>query len=217
MSHKVHPKAFRIKGVQDWHSRGFYEKKFSSYLEEDFKIREFLKEKIGKLGLAKIDIERFPSKIKLIIHTSRPGLIIGRRGERIQDLRRQISQKVLKKTDGEKKLLKIEIKEIKNPWVNPYLVAQKMAQEIEKRTPYRRVLKRNLSRVMSQKEVKGVRLQVAGRLNGIDIARTEWLSEGLMPRQTLRADIDYAATEAFCTYGVVGIKVWIYKGEKFDT
>lgn len=200
----------------DWHSRGFYEKDFSSYLEEDFKIREFLNEELGEFGLARIDIERYPGKMNVVIHTSRPGLVIGRGGERIKEVRKKMENKVLEKAKGEKKVLNLEVKEIKNPWKNATLVAKKIAEEIERRTPYRRVLKRNLSKTMSQKGVKGAKLQVAGRLNGISIARTEWLSEGELPRQTWRADIDYAFEEAYCTYGVIGIKVWIYKGEEFE-
>ncbi|MBD3208334.1 MAG: 30S ribosomal protein S3 [Candidatus Nealsonbacteria bacterium] len=216
MSHKVNPKIFRIRGMGDWHSRGFYEKDFSSYLEEDFKIREFLDEELGEFGLARIDIERYPGKMNVVIHTSRPGLVIGRGGERIKEVRKKMENNVLEKTKGEKKVLNLEVKEIKNPWKNATLVAKKIAEEIERRTPYRRVLKRNLSKAMSQKGVKGAKLQVAGRLNGISIARTEWLSEGELPRQTWRANIDYAFEEAYCTYGVIGIKVWIYKGEEFE-
>jgi len=242
MAHKVHPKAFRIKSIKDWDSRGFYEKDFASYLEEDFKIREFLEKKTKRFGVGKIEIERSPGKINIIIHTARPGLIIGRAGEGVEGLRKELIQKVLKgkvypsnsdraraakkgktKTVQEeeakkigKNELRIEIREIKNPWLSASLVAQWMAAQIEKRTPYRRVLKRALAKIMSQKGVKGARVEVAGRLNGIDIARKEWLKEGLLPRQTLRADIDYATENAYCTYGVIGIKVWIYKGEKFE-
>jgi len=140
-------------------------------------------------------------------------MIIGRGGEGVERLAKAIHQKILK---GKKVELKVEIKEVKNPWLSAALVAQWMAQEIEKRVPYRRVLKTALAKIMSQKEAKGARVQVSGRLDGVEIARTEWLKEGKLPRQTLRADIDYAEDRAYCTYGVVGIKVWIYKGEKFE-
>ena len=212
MAHKVHPKAFRIKGIENWNSRGFYEKKFSKLLEEDFKIRKFLQDKIGKLGMGRVEIERSPGKINIVISTARPGLIIGRGGQGIESLKKELEEKVLKG----KSELKIEIKEIKNPWSNAALVAQWMASQIEKRVPYRRVLKRALSRIMSQKGVEGAKVQVGGRLDGIEIARKEWLKSGRLPRQTIRADIDYAEDRAYCTYGVVGIKVWIYKGEKFE-
>ena len=213
MAHKVHPKAFRIRKVEDWDSRGFYEKNFSSELEEDFKIRDFLEKKIRKLGVGKLEIERFPSKINIIISTSRPGLVIGRGGEDVEKLKKELKEKILKK----KIELRIEIREIRNPWLCAALVAQWMAGQIERRTNYRRVLKRALSKIMGNKEVKGARVEVKGRLNGIQISRKEWLKEGRLPRQTIRADIDYAQDTAFCTYGAVGIKIWIYKGEKVES
>jgi len=231
MSHKVHPKAFRIKGTNDWLSRGFYEKKFASYLKEDFKIREYLKNKIGKLGVEKIEIERSPGKINLIISTARPGLIIGRGGGGIEELKRELEEKILKEKipSGESKQkvsakgrmadkseLRIEIREVKNPWISAPLVAQWMVGQIEKRMPFRRVLKQTLSKVMSQKGVEGTRVEVSGRLDGVQVSRKEWLKKGRLPRQTIRADIDYAQDRAYCTYGVVGIKVWIYKGETFE-
>jgi len=212
MAHKVHPKSFRIKHTENWDSRGFYEKDFASFLEEDFKIRQFLEKKIGKLGVGKIDIERSPNKINIIIFTARPGLIIGRGGEGVETLKREIKNKFLEKNSA----LRIEIREIKNPWTSAALVSQWMKGQIERRTRYRVVLKRALGKIMSQKGVKGARVEVSGRLDGIEIARKEWLKEGRMPRHSLRADIDYDQNTAFCTYGAVGIKVWIYKGEKFE-
>lgn len=211
MAKKVHPKAFRIRRIEDWNTRGFYEKNFSSRLEEDFKIRKFLEEKIGKLGVEKIEIERSPAKINVMISTARPGLIIGRGGEGVEKLKEELERKILK-TKSE---LKIEIREIKNPWASAALVAKWMASQVERRVGYRRVLKQALARIMAQKEVEGARVQLAGRLDGIEIARTEWLKKGRLPRQTLRADIDFAEDRAYCTYGVVGVKVWIYKGERF--
>lgn len=212
MAFKAHPRGLRIRRIEDWNSRGFYEKDFASNLEEDFKIRKFLEEKIGNLGLEKIEIERSPGKINLIINTARPGLIIGRGGEGVEKLKEEIEKKILKgKTE-----LRIEIREVKNPWLSAILVAKWMASQVEKRVPYRRVLKQALARIMSQKGVEGARVQLSGRLDGVEIARTEWLKQGKLPRQTLRANIDYAEATAYCTYGVVGVKVWIYKGEKFD-
>lgn len=212
MTHKVHPKIFRIKEMNDWYSHGFYEKKFSEYLEEDFEIREFLKKKLAKCAVDRIEIERFPTKINVVIFTARPGLVIGRRGEGIEMLRKRLERKILKK--DKKRELKIEIRGIKDPWLFASLSAQWIAQQIENRVHYRRVLKRALSRIISRKEVKGARVEVSGRLNGVEIARTEWLKKGKLPRQTLRADIDYSQARAYCRYGVVGVKVWIYKGEK---
>jgi len=215
MAHKVHPKAYRLREIADWDSRGFYKNPAES-LEEDFKIREFLKKTIGKIGVEKIEIERFTNKVNIIISTARPGLIIGRGGEGIEKLRRELEGNVLKMKTAGKKELRIEIREIKDPWTSASLSAQWVAQQIEKRVAYRRVLKRALSKIMSHKEIQGARIEISGRLNGAEIARREWLGEGKLPRQTIRADIDYAKAEAFCTYGVIGIKVWIYKGEKFN-
>jgi len=211
MSHRVHPKAFRIRGIEDWDSRGFYEKDFALTLKEDLKIRGFLQKKIGKLGVAKIEIERFPAKINIIVWTSRPGLVIGRGGGGIEELKKELEGKILKRK-GE---CKIEIREVKSPWTSASLVSQWMADQVERRVRYRRVLKGALAKIMAQKGVEGARVGLSGRLNGVEIARREWLKKGRLPRQTIRADIDYAQNRAYCTYGVVGIKVWIYKGEKF--
>ncbi len=218
MAHKVNPKLFRIKRTKDWDSKGFYEDNFSEYLKEDFKIREFLKKKIGDCGVSRIEIKRSPNEIKVIISSMRPGLVIGRGGKEVRALRSQLLQKMSetpfrKKKKKEEFKLDIEVKEVRDPWAKASLVAQWMADQIENRTHYRRVLKQALGKIMNQREVKGAKVQVAGRLNGISIARTEWLREGLLPRQTIRADIDFAKDEAYCSYGVIGIKVWIYKKE----
>lgn len=213
MAHKVHPKIFRIKELENWNSRGFYRKP-ATELAEDFKIREFLKKKLGKIGVEKIEIERLPGKINIIISSARPGLIIGRGGGGVEELKNQLKNII--SPLPEKKEIRIEIREVKNPWLSATLSAQYIAQQIEKRVPHRRVLKQALDKIYSQKEVEGCRVEVAGRLNGAEIARREWLKKGRLPRQTLRADIDYAQARAYCTYGVVGIKVWIYKGEKFE-
>jgi len=237
MTHKVHPKAYRIKEIGDWDTRGFY-KEPAKYLEEDFRIREFLKKKIGKFGVEKIEIERFLGKLNIIVSSARPGLIIGRGGEGVEQLRKELEQKVLKKIPVQKEVskkkdkeekkisfdrtsegrekIRIEIKEIKDFWQSAALSGQWAAQRIEKRIPYRKVLKQTLSKIMANKEIQGARVELSGRLNGAEIARREWVSEGKLPRQTIRSNIDYAMIEAFCTYGVIGIKIWIYKGEKFD-
>ena len=220
MTHKVHPKVFRIKEITDWDSRGFYQKNFPANLEEDFKIREFLGKKLGKIGVAKIEIERFPEKINIVISSARPGMIIGRGGGGVEELKREL-EAILKFTTPalgvgtRKRELKLEIREVKNPWASASLAGQFIAQQIEKRIHHRRVLKQALDKIMAVKGVEGVRVEVAGRLNGVEIARTNWLKRGKLPRQTIRADIDYAKSRAYCTYGVIGIKVWIYKGEKF--
>ena len=225
MTHKVHPKVYRIKVINDWNSRGFY-KNPAEYLEEDFKIREFLRKKIGKAGIEKIEIERSPAKLNIIISSVRPGLIIGRGGQGVEQLKKILEEKILKKKEakisekkdiargGERRELRIEIREIKNPWTSASLVAQWIAQQIEKRVFYRRVLKQALSKVSVNKEIKGVRIEISGRLGGAEIARRQWLKKGRLPLQTLRSDIDYAKQQAYCAYGVIGIKVWLYKGEK---
>jgi small subunit ribosomal protein S3 len=214
MAHKVHPKAYRLKELSNWNSRWLDKKRLPQYLEEDFKIRKILQKKIGKLGVEKIEIERFPGKITIIISSARPGLIIGRGGGGIEELKKELERKIFK--PGQKGELKIEIKEIKDPWSSAALAAQWIAQQIEKRVPHRRVLKQALDKIMVSKANKGARIEVAGRLGGAEIARREWLKKGRLPRQTLRAEIDYAQASAFCTYGVIGVKVWIYKGEKFE-
>jgi len=217
MSHKVHPKSYRIKGIEDWNIRGFYGKNLVQDFKEDFLTREFLKKKLAEASVANIEIERSTNKMNIIIHTARPGLIIGRGGEGVEKLKEVVQKKLgVRKKDTTKKEIKIEIREVKNPWISAALVGQWMAQQIEKRVPFRQVLKRSIERVIANKEVKGVRVEVSGRLNGVEIARKEWLRQGCLPRQTIRADIDYTQTQAHCTYGVIGIKVWIYKGDKFE-
>lgn len=214
MAHKVHPKSYRLKGLNDWDSRWMEEKKIPQYLEEDFKIREFFRIKASKMSIEKIEIERFAGKINVIIFSARPGLLIGRGGSGVEDLRKTIEKKIF--SGKEKIVLKIEIKEVKDMWLSSALVGQSIAQQIEKRMPFRRLLKQSLEKIMTSKAAQGARIEIAGRLDGSDIARREWLKKGRLPLQTLRADIDYAQTKAYCTYGVIGIKVWIYKGEKFD-
>jgi small subunit ribosomal protein S3 len=244
MTHKVHPKIYRIKDINDWESRGFYDGKVNlsvsnvcrNIYEEDFKIRDFLKKQLSKAGIEKIEIERFPNKLNIIIFSTRPGMIIGRGGGEIEKVKKMLEEKVLNlKTNSEgsknknndkqnknvsdmvkdKKEIKIEIQEVKNYWTSANSVAQWIAQQIEKRVPYRRVLKQALAKIAMNKEVKGAKIEVSGRLDGTDIARREWLKTGRLPLQTIRANIDYAKSEAFCTYGVIGIKVWLYKGEIF--
>ena len=217
MAHKVHPKSFRIKGTEDWNIRGFYGKKMPQYLEEDFLIKDFLRKKLAEASVANIEIEHSADKLNIIIDTARPGLIIGRGGNGIDALKAEITKKIAKKIKNKsKREYKIEIREVKNPWISSALVAQMAAQQIEKRIPFRQVLKKSIERVMTNREAKGIRMEVSGRLNGIEIARREWLAQGRLPRNTIRADIDYAQDEAQCTYGKIGIKVWIYKGDKFE-
>ncbi len=210
MAHKVHPKAYRIRRNSDWDSR-WYHKNPGKLLEEDFRIRDFLNKKLGKIGIEKVEIERSLNKINIIITTARPGLIIGRGGEGVDLLKKEI-QKIVEK----ERFVRIEIKEIKDPYSFAFSSATWVAQQIEKRMPYRKVMKQLIQKSTANKDIKGIKVQVAGRLNGADIARREWLSSGRLPLQTIRADIDYGRTEAHTTYGVVGVKVWLYKGDKFE-
>lgn len=220
MAHKVHPKSFRIRGTEDWNIRGFYGKKMPQYLAEDFLIKDFLRTKLVEASVSNIEIEHSANKLNIIVVTARPGLIIGRGGGGVEVLKKEIEDKIRKERGipkiTQKREIKIEIREVKNPWISAALVAQMAAQQIEKRIPFRQVLKKSIERVMSNREVKGIRIEVSGRLNGIEIARKEWLKQGRLPRNTIRADIDYAQSEAHCTYGAIGVKVWIYKGDKFD-
>ncbi len=218
MAHKVHTKGFRIKDSSGWYSRGYYEKGFPSLLEEDFLIREFLHKRLAGIGISEVEIDRFPGKMNVAISCVRPGLIIGRQGQGIEELRKKLEKVILKgkKIDKTKKQpdLRVEIREITNPWASAAYIGQSVAAQIEKRMPYLKVLKQVIEKAMGSRDVQGVRVQVAGRLNGVEIARTAWLSKGRLPRQTIRAVIDYELTEAHCTYGVIGIKVWVFKGEK---
>jgi len=214
MTHKVHPKVFRLKESADWQSRWLSQKKFPQYLEEDFKIREFLGKKLKDSSVQDIEIERFSGKVNVIINSARPGLIIGRGGKGAEELKNRL-EKILPLKKGEKREIKIEIREIRNPWLSASLAGQWVAQQLERRMPHRRVIKQALEKIMANKEAKGARIEVSGRLGGNDIARREWLKKGRLPRQTIRAVIDYAQVEALIPQGILGIKVWIYKGERF--
>jgi small subunit ribosomal protein S3 len=216
MGQKVHPTIFRIGQTTDWKSRWFNQKKYKNYLKEDLKIRDFIISKLAKIGLERMEIERSANSIRIIIYTSRPGLIIGRGGTGIDQLREQL-QKLLQQP-GQKPIkqeLRLEIEEIKQPESYANIIAQTIAEQIEKRIPYRRVIRQALGRIIQNKNVEGAKVMVKGRLDGAEIARKEWLSKGKIPLQTLRANIDYAWSTAYTTYGTVGVKVWIYKGEVF--
>ena len=207
--------------MEDFNIRGFYGGKMPQYLQEDFLIKDFLRKTLADASVENIIIEHSANKLNIIIESARPGLIIGRGGEGVETLKKGVEARLQKKNKKAlvkvaPRQIKIDIKELKNPWIYANLVGQMAAQQIEKRIPFRQVLKRTMERVMQNKEVKGIRMEVSGRLNGNEIARKEWLRQGRMPRQTIRADIDYAKNEAHCTYGVIGVKVWIYKGEKFN-
>ncbi|MBI2062749.1 MAG: 30S ribosomal protein S3 [Candidatus Yanofskybacteria bacterium] len=200
----------RISVNKDWLSRWFNVKKYPEFLKEDVAIREFLSKKLKNMSVDRVGIERSPDVLAITVHTARPGLIIGRGGTGIEDLKRELVKIVKRKT-----AIRLDIQEFKNPETSAKIVAEQMAEQIEKRIPYRRVLKQSLARILSNRDVKGAKVALGGRLDGNDIARTEHLEQGSLPLQTLRADIDFAKFTAHTTYGTVGIKVWIYKGLKF--
>lgn len=217
MSHTVHPFSHRLGIVRDWKSRWFAShKNYRSFLKADILIREFLDKELRSFYVADIQIERNQKSTTLLIRTSRPGMIIGRSGEGIAKLRAKI-MKVINKAgvNLEGKEFKIDIQEVKNPESNAAIVAMMVAEGLEKRLPFRRVMKQMLEKILAQKDVQGAKIKLSGRLGGTDIARAEDLKKGRIPLQTLRADIDYAEQQAHMTYGNIGIKIWIYKGEIF--
>lgn len=218
MSHQVHPKVFRLREAGDWVSRWISKKDRPQLLEQDFRIREYLLKRLKDMAVEGIEIERFAGKTIIIINSSRPGLIIGRGGAGVEEMRNDIVKLIEKLTKKKqaKGEIRLEIKEIKNPWTSAVLAGQWIAQQLEQRKPYRRVIKQGLQKIMANKEIKGARIDVAGRLGGADIARRETLREGRLPLQTIRSDIDYGLVEARTTYGTIGVKVWLYKGEKFE-
>lgn len=210
MGQKVHPKIFRIGELYTWSSKWFSQKDFAKLLQQDILIRKFIKQTLKEAAVAEVEIERFPSAVTVIIHSAKPGIIIGRGGQGVEELKKKIKSKFLDK----KSSLNINIQEISNPNLSAELICQSIIFDLEKRFPYRRVMKQAIGRV-EKTEAKGVKVVVAGRLNGAEIARTETLASGSLPLHTLRADIDYSRGVARTTYGAVGVKVWIYKGEVF--
>ena len=219
MSHKVHPLGYRLGITADWRSRWFDEKEYPKKLREDIMVREYLTKKLRSAGVERIEIERTANKFSVIIHTSRPGIIIGRSGTGIEALTKEIERVMRKARASDQEQLsemRLEVREIRNPESFASLVGLGIAEQFERRMPFRRVIKRSMERIMANKEILGARIAVAGRLGGADMARREWIQEGRLPRNTLRSDIDFSLQEAYTTYGVVGIKVWIYKGQKLE-
>ncbi|MEK7139000.1 MAG: 30S ribosomal protein S3 [Patescibacteria group bacterium] len=211
MGQKISPTSLRIGINKDWVSRWFGYKNYKDYLKGDVVVREFLNKRLKNMAVDRVEIERGTGALNILIFTARPGLIIGRGGTGVEDLKMAI-QKLLKKKVG----VRIEIQEIKNPEKSASIMAESIVDQIEKRVPYRRIMKQTISKIMSNRDIKGVKVQISGRLDGAEIARSEHLEEGSLPLQTLRADIDFAKATAMTTYGTVGVKVWIYKGEVFD-
>ncbi len=218
MSHSVHPYSHRLGIIRDWKSRWFgVNKAYRNALKGDLLIRQFLTKELRTFFLADIHIERNQKSLRIIIKTSRPGMIIGRSGDGAVKLREKIL-KLLKKNEitlaGQE--LKLDIEEVRNPESNATIVALMVAEGLEKRLPFRRVLKQTIEKVMANREVQGAKIKLSGRLGGADMARQEDLKKGRIPLQTLRADIDFAREKAHMTYGDIGIKVWVYKGQIFE-
>ena len=209
MGQKVNPHGMRVGVIKDWNSRWYAEADFADNLVEDNKIRTYVKKRLYSAGVSKIEIERASDRVKVIVHTAKPGVVIGKGGAEIEKLKAEIQKMT------EKKLF-VDIKEIKRPDREAQLVAESIAQQLENRVSFRRAMKSTMSRSMKA-GVRGIKTAVSGRLGGADIARTEFYSEGTIPLQTLRADIDYGFAEADTTYGKLGVKVWIYKGEVLPT
>ncbi len=209
MGQKVNPHGLRVGVIKDWDSRWYAEKDFADYLVEDHELRTFLKKKLYNAGISKVEIERSSDRVKAIVYTAKPGVVIGKGGAEIE----KVKAEAQKLTD--KKLL-IDIKEVKRPDRDAQLVAENIAQQLENRVSFRRAMKSTMSRAMKS-GIKGIKTSCSGRLGGADMARTETYNEGTIPLQTLRADIDYGFAEADTTYGKVGVKVWIYKGEVLPT
>lgn len=210
MGQKISPTSLRVGITKDWKSRWFAVKNYPAFLKEDLAIRTFLGKKLKGMSVDRINIERSPDVLAIAVHTARPGLIIGRAGSGVEELK-----KALKRTVKRKTAIRLDIQEIKSPESSAAIMAESMAEQIEKRVQYRRILKQSLAKIMANRTVKGAKVTLAGRLDGNEIARVEHLEEGSLPLATLRADIDFAKATAYTTYGTVGIKVWIYKGMRF--
>jgi small subunit ribosomal protein S3 len=206
MGRKVHPIGFRLGINQPWEGHWFAEgKEYADQLHQDLAIRKMVHAVADKAAISLVEVERFPGKVKVIVHTAKPGILIGRKGENVKKIRQSLETVVGKKID-------LEIKEIKSPDLDAYLVARNIADQLERRISYQRAMKRAIQQAMRQ-GAQGIRVEVSGRLSGAEMARTVNMREGRVPRQTLRADIDYSMAEALTTYGRIGVKVWVYKGE----
>ena len=212
MGQKVHPTGFRLGIATDWTSKWYAEgSEYAEFLNSDLEIRKYLKKKLSQASVSRIQIDRPAKSAFVVIHTARPGIVIGKKGEDVEALRQEIA----KRMDLNINNVKINIEEIRKPEIDAQLVSESVAQQLERRIMFRRAMKRAVSNAMRLGAL-GVKINVSGRLNGAEIARTEWYREGRVPLHTLRADIDYGFAEAETTYGIIGIKTWIFKGEVFD-
>ena len=212
MGQKVHPTGIRLGIVKDWSSKWYADTAmFPEYIRQDHVVREFIKKKLKDASVSRISIERPAKKANITIHTARPGIVIGKKGEDIEKLRAEVAHMVGMKIQD----VRINIAEVRKPELDAQLVAEGIAQQLERRVMFRRAMKRAVTNTM-RVGAEGIKVKVGGRLNGAEIARSEWYREGRVPLHTLRADIDYGFAEAHTTYGVIGVKVWIFKGEVFD-
>lgn len=205
MGQKVNPVGFRLGIIKTWESRWYSDKKYAEYIREDFNLRKFIKKKLYHAGISKIEIERSTKRIRLRIHTARPGIVIGKKGSEIERLKKELEGKVSQE-------IMIDIQEVRKPEVDAQLVAENVAMQIERRVAFRRAMKRGVTSAIRFGAL-GIKIICAGRLGGAEMARTEWYREGRVPLHTLRADIDYGFIEARTTYGIIGVKVFIFKGE----
>ncbi len=207
MGQKVNPHGLRVGIIKDWDSRWYADEKYADYLVEDYDIRKFLKERLYAAGISRIEIERKSERLKVTVYTAKPGIVIGKGGAEIEKVKAELQKKIAKGTK-----LSVDIKEVKKPDMDAQLIAENIAQQLENRISFRRAMKSTMSRAMKM-GAQGIKTSCSGRLGGADMARTEFYSEGTIPLQTLRADIDYGFAEADTTYGKVGVKAWVYKGE----
>jgi small subunit ribosomal protein S3 len=205
LGQKINPIGFRVGIYKKWNSRWYGEKDYAKFLHEDLKVRKFVKEKLKHAGISKIDIERTASNTRIIIHTAKPGIVIGKRGAEIDILKKDVSRFLGRDID-------MDIQEVRRPDTDAQLVSENVALQLERRVAFRRAMKKAVTTAMKL-GAKGIKIMCAGRLGGAEIARTEWYRDGRVPLHTLRADIDYGFTEAKTTYGIIGVKTWIFKGE----
>jgi small subunit ribosomal protein S3 len=206
LGRKIHPTGFRLGIIRDWDARWYAEgEDYADLLHEDLAIRKMIREEMGRAGISRIEIERFPKQVGIVIHTAKPGIIIGRRGAMVKQLRRDLEELTGKR-------IRVDVSEVEVPDLNAYLVAENIAIQLEHRISHSRAMKRAVRQAM-RLGARGIKISCKGRLSGAEMARGEWVREGRVPLHTLRADIEYGQAEALTTYGRIGIKVWVYKGE----
>jgi small subunit ribosomal protein S3 len=205
LGQKIHPHGLRVGIIKDWDSRWYSRKDFAELLLEDYRIREYIKQKLFSSGVSRIEIERAANRVRITVNTAKPGMVIGKGGTGVEELKKDLEQMTAKQ-------ISINVVEIKNPDIEAQLIAENIASQLERRISFRRAMKQAISRAMKA-GARGIKTMVSGRLGGAEIARSEMYHEGTIPLQTLRADIDYGFAEAYTTYGRIGVKVWVYKGE----